>query len=175
MPYFKYIPQLTPWGGYSVDVSWGYLSEEIKLYGDGTRVELCPDFQRGHVWTYAQQVAYVEFILKGGRSGKDILWNCPGWMDTFRGPMQVVDGLQRLEAVRRFMADEIPAFGYKRREYSDRLPLNARFTFHVNNLEKRSDVLRRYLDVNSGGTIHSQSELQRVRALLEAEIGQVGG
>lgn len=31
-----------------------------------------PWFQRQHVWTEDQQVAYIEFFLKGGISDRDI-------------------------------------------------------------------------------------------------------
>ena len=27
-----------------------------------------PDFQRGHVWTEGQQIAFMEFLLKGGKT-----------------------------------------------------------------------------------------------------------
>jgi len=58
--------------------------------------EICPDFQRGHVWDDAKSIAYVEFCLKGGVSARTLFFNCPGWQN--KGPMQLVDGLQRLTA-----------------------------------------------------------------------------
>lgn len=39
----------------------------------------------------------------------------------------------------------------------------------VNELRTRAEVLRWYLQLNSGGVVHTEEELARVRALLEAE------
>ena len=33
-------------------------------------LQLNPDFQRGHVWTEDQQVKFLEFILRGGKTGR---------------------------------------------------------------------------------------------------------
>ena len=38
-------------------------------------VDLKPDFQREHVWTKEQQIAYLEYRFKGGRSGDTIYFN----------------------------------------------------------------------------------------------------
>ena len=48
---------------------------------DFYKLELCPDFQRGHVWTTQQQINYVEYLLKEPMQGCGtvILFNCPGW------------------------------------------------------------------------------------------------
>lgn len=48
-----------------------YVENEIKEYG----LEMNPDFQRGHIWTEEQQSKYIEFILKGGKSGRDFYFN----------------------------------------------------------------------------------------------------
>lgn len=65
---FKDIPQFTRDGHYQVDYPIdhlvGFLDEEIRDRG----LQLNPDFQRGNVWTEEQQIAYIEFLLKGGKS-----------------------------------------------------------------------------------------------------------
>jgi hypothetical protein len=45
------------------------------------------------------------------------------------------------------------------------------FRIMVNTLPTRVDVLRWYLDINSGGVAHTPEEIARLRALLEAEAG----
>ena len=42
-----------------------FIENEIKEYN----LNMNPNFQRGHVWTEIQQSKYVEFNLKGGKSG----------------------------------------------------------------------------------------------------------
>lgn len=172
---FEDIPPLTPWGNYSVDVPWGQLEGFLAEVASPHGLDLDPDFQRGHVWDEGQQVRYVEFVLRGGRSGRELLFNQPGFaMGGRKGcPVQIVDGKQRLQAVRRFLNDEIRAFGTLRSWYRDNLPLTgARFCVSVNNLETRAAVLRWYLELNAGGTPHDPSEIERVRGLLAEEEGR---
>lgn len=66
---YKDIPQLTGWGKYAVDVELARVPVVIAQYQEEQGLQLLPDFQRGHVWTRKQQIAYIEFLLKGGRSG----------------------------------------------------------------------------------------------------------
>lgn len=164
------IPKFIHGGHYSVTVDWDYIEQwiEDKLQHN---LELDPDFQRAHVWNQEKQIRYIEFILRGGESSRVIYWNCPGWMNDFRGPMLLVDGKQRLEAVRAFLRGDIPAFGTFINDWEPRLLRKARasFTFNVNNLDTRAQVLQWYLDLNSGGVVHTQEELDKVQVLLAQE------
>ena len=164
---FKEIPKFIGCGNYHVNIGWTYIERWLASVPEA---DLDPDFQRGHVWTKDKQVKYVEFILRGGTSSRDIYWNHPGWMTHFKGEMVLVDGKQRMEAVRAFLRDEIEAFGSKYSEYTDRIqPLSTDFVFHINNLKTRAEVLQWYLDLNSGGVVHTEEELNRVRDLLAKE------
>jgi hypothetical protein len=172
MPKFQDIPQFTRTASYAVDIPWSFLEDSLRRYLD-EGLNLDPDFQRAHVWTEEQQVRYVEFRLRGGRSGHDIFTNCPGWNYGERGSEFVlVDGKQRLEAARKFLRNELRIFGGNLfKDYGDRLPMmEARFRWHVNDLDTRAEVLQWYLDLNTGGVVHTQDELDRVRELLEAEL-----
>jgi len=161
-------------GSYEVDIPWDYLEKGLAGYLEQGLV-LEPDFQRGHVWSDEKRTAYVEFCLRGGRGNRTIFFNCPGWHSVRRltaGSFVLVDGLQRLTAVRMFMRDELRAFGSFFSEYTDRMwlfGLSASFRFNVNRLETRAEVLRWYLDMNTGGVVHAESELDRVRELLSKE------
>jgi hypothetical protein len=173
-PRLSDIEPYTPWGNYTVNVGLNYLEKWIGTHEkEPPYLQLQPDFQRAHVWTEAQQISYMEHLLRGGRSGRDILTNCPGWTGgRTEGPYVLVDGLQRLTACLRFLRNEIPVFGHRRLEYVDGDVLSrVRFDlkWHVNELETRAEVLRFYLQLNAGGTVHTPTEINRVRALLERE------
>lgn len=171
---FQDIEPLTPWGNYKVDVPWNYLEDTLKKYQTDYNLDLDPDFQRGHVWTPDKQIAYVEYILRGGQFSRHIIFNCPGWMNDFEGQMVLVDGKQRIQAVRKFLSNELPVFnGYRLKDFegNERIPYYYDFTFHINNLRTRAEVLKFYLDLNSGGVIHTEEELNRVRDLLAQEMG----
>jgi hypothetical protein len=183
MPKFADIPTFTKSAPYSIDMPWYDIEHWIGQHSDNREdrfmVDLNPDFQRGHVWTTKQQIAYIEYALRGPTSGKDIYWNCSTWGVSLRNatgkivrpmystPLQIVDGLQRLTAVRRFLADEIPAYESRFSQYTDRLRMTqVGFKFHINDLPTRAEVLTWYLEINHTGTPHSTDELRRVRALL---------
>lgn len=157
-----------PSSKYVVDVPWTYLEQQLAFFEEAGGLDLCPDFQRGHVWTRSQQVAYLEYFLRGGPSGRDIYLNSPGWSSTrARCQTVLVDGLQRLTAVRRFLNNHLKVFGCYYKEFSDKLRiLTVTFKFHVASLETRADVLRWYIAFNAGGTPHSAEEIARVKKLL---------
>jgi hypothetical protein len=173
MARFRDIPPYTRWGNYACDVGLGYFLQWMKNETEsdpGLNVD--PDFQRGHVWSVQQQIAYIEHLLREGKSGRDILCNCPGYQGDGKiaGPYVLVDGKQRVTAALRFLNNEIPAFGYLYNQYTDRLGLNGvGFKWHINNLQTRAEVLQWYLDLNAGGVVHTDEEIKRVRLLLEAE------
>lgn len=173
MPKFSDIKSFTRSAGYRVNVDWRSLEHTLDHYQnmkDGlATLNLDPDFQRGHVWTEIQQIKYLEYIFKGGTSGKEIYFNCVGWMGSFKGPFELVDGKQRITAVRRFLNNEIPAFGSLFKDFEDCMPYNADFYFSINNLKTRAEVLHWYLEMNSGGTPHTQEELIKVETLLKKE------
>lgn len=170
---------------YTVDVSFGYVEQWLhdldRDYGRGNRsgLNLDPDYQRGHVWRPEQQSRYIEYALRGGNASMTLQWNHPEWSGGSGTPtdlpneMQLVDGKQRLEAVRGFMRGEVLAFG---------LPVSAfvgtsfcpnrigmyRFQMNVHNLRARAELLKFYLALNEGGVVHTEAELARVRQLLQA-------
>jgi uncharacterized protein with ParB-like and HNH nuclease domain len=158
---------------YSVNQSWTTLDEWLdRQRHDGddlSRLNLNPDFQRGHVWTKKQQIEYVEFMLSGGTSGRNIYFNHPGWMSHFKGEFVLVDGLQRITAAQAFMHNEIPAFGSLYQDYEDEIAYDVDFIINVAKLQTRKDVLNWYILMNSGGTPHSQDEIERVKRLKESE------
>ena len=168
---FEDIPQMTRDGNYRVHVSWKYLEEQIKRDYDDLEIDLDPDFQRAHVWSEEQQRRFVEFKLRGGTGSDELRFNCAGWQNDYRGPYVLVDGKQRLEAVRKFMRDELEIFdGAKFSDFEDSIRVTkTRFIWCVNDLKTRKEVLQWYLDINTGGVVHSDEEIEKVRKLLEKE------
>lgn len=167
---FRDLPKY-PRAGYDISVDWTDLERHLARDRVGSVPFIMePDYQRGHVWSEEQQIAFVEYGLMGGENSMVITTNCPGWMADFRGPYELVDGLQRVTAVLRFMRNEIKAFGHYLREYEDRPRMTQGcFRWRVCDLPTRAEVLKLYLLINSGGVVHSPEEIARVRALLETE------
>lgn len=169
---FSDIPKFTDVGHYAVDFPLDYLVKNIEEWEKESGLQLCPDFQRGHVWTQEQQVAFIEFFLRGGRSGRDLYFNCPSWHlsvpDGAYNEFVCVDGLQRLTAIRRFITNEIPCFGSYYKEFEDSMRISTdTMRVHVNDLKSKKEVLQWYIEMNSGGTVHTDSEISRVRRMME--------
>lgn len=166
---FTDIPQLKGFGHHRYDIPLSQFKGNIENYIQEDSLDLCPDFQRGHVWTESQQIAFVEFVLRGGRC-PEILFNHPGWMKSFEGEFVCVDGLQRITAFNLFLDNQLPIFnGYFKSniEGIDRALRGIYISIYINVLPTRKDVLQWYLELNSGGTIHTQEELDRVKKLLK--------
>lgn len=166
---FANIPQMTQ-ANYSCHHLLYMLPWAIEKYRDEEpSLNMNPDFQRAHVWTPEQQTRYIEFILRGGNSSKDFYFNCPGWMGDWKGPFELVDGKQRLEACLGFMSGKVPIFDGLRIQDFDDKPFSVNLCFHINDLKTRREVLQWYLDINAGGIAHTQNELEKVRELLRQE------
>lgn len=168
---FKDIPQFTRDRNYQCDIDIIRIPRWINYMREDMELELNPNFQRGHVWTEEQQIAWLEFFLKGGKSGNIIYFNCSFWYynvpDGDYNEFVCVDGLQRLTAICRFINNEIMVFGSYFKEYEDLAILN-RHTLKliVNNLKTEKEVLQWYIDMNAGGTPHTKEEIDRVKKLI---------
>jgi uncharacterized protein with ParB-like and HNH nuclease domain len=171
---FRDIPQFTRAGSwecsYSIVSALHFIDNKT---GDVNKpIDLNPDFQREHVWTPAQQIAWLEFFLRGGKTGRVLYFNCPDWHNTPTtdyNDFVVVDGKQRIQALRRFVGNEIKAFGSYFREYTDNPRVVSDVLININDLQTKAAVLQWYLEMNAGGTPHSPAEIQRVRKLLAKE------
>lgn len=167
-----------PKSHYVVDAPLNHLENSIKLYCYdwlGGEVLMNPDFQRGHVWTEEQQIAYIEYLLREPDKG-------PGTMIVLNAPMfregksddpnvYCIDGLQRYTAIQKFLNNELKVFGYYMNEYEDCKVMLRAMTMQlaVFNFPTREEMLEYYLAFNSGGTVHSKEELEKVKGLLELE------
>lgn len=171
--------------GDGVDMTLPYWFEYLKSYDDEGLLVLNPEFQRGHVWTEQQQIAFIENLLSGKVQHNVIIFNNladvairePDVVDKeIENKMICVDGLQRLTAMQRFCNNEIRIYDnqlcfddfvsdvdVKRRILHNRR-VRIRLTF--TKILKLNELMQYYVDLNSGGTVHSQSEIERVKQLI---------
>lgn len=163
---------------YSVDVDFDELEHILERYSKREGgLHLNPDFQRGHVWTEEQQISYIENFIRGavGDTGRTITFTCSDFQG-FRNKdsdiigFYVVDGLQRLTAVQRFMNDEFKVFhhidGGVNKDFFKgtgfRINGLKGLCFNVFRMQSKKEVLDYYIAMNSGGTVHTDAEIKRV-------------
>ena len=66
------------------------------------------------------------------------------------------------------MKGEIPVFGSYINEYEDEMSLTRNaIKVNVNNLKTEKEVLQWYVDMNAGGTPHTNEEIERVRKMIK--------
>ncbi|MDK0999508.1 DUF262 domain-containing protein [Burkholderia sp. OKR4-1] len=168
---------------YEVDTHWGMLDKTLEDMGQDYGLDLSPDFQRGHVWTGEQQRHYIENVMRGAvpTSGLTIQFNCPTFESLLvksdgdlPAGFQVMDGLQRLTAVREFLAGNVRPFGLTLAdlEGTSFTPrgMTYRLRFATFCFQYKLDVLDHYLALNLGGTPHSAEEIERVVAMRDELI-----
>lgn len=166
-------------GIYRCNYDFRYFKEVMKRFEEEYGgFDLCPEYQRGHVWTTAQQLHFIENMLRGvlAESSFIIQFNCPNWehedvaTDLPKG-FQCLDGLQRITAVSEYLKGNIKPFGFHVDDFNQSSfgikTCRWRWVFVVHNFTKREDVLKHYLDINTGGTPHSEAEIERVKGLLK--------
>ena len=137
---------------------------------------IVPDYQRQRVWTRTQSARYVGSLLENGRLAMPFIFQ--RWSEPrSQRPDEIVDGLQRLSALRDFMVSDAPAMLsddqiVRLSDFSDvdrhRIGGIATTVYYVS-LPTRADVLRLYIRLNRGGTVHTDEEIERVRMLLAME------
>ena len=141
--------------------------------GDGAfNFDTEPDYQRGHVWSDRQASQFVGHLIEGGSVPPIVINTDP----TYARSDEIVDGKQRLTAVCRWLNGEVPAelTDGRKVNYGDLDEESQRYltslsgpTITANYVQlPRSEVLRLYLRLNRGGTIHTDAEIDRVRGLL---------
>lgn len=165
-----------------VDIPWDLLVEQVRgTTGRRPAWNLSPTYQRGPVWSRAQQMNYIGHVLTGGvsppiycqRHDSPKHTSTAKWYDL---PVEVLDGRQRLQAVLDFIEGQIPArvldgtehrdLWYKDFDARERRAhtMSTSVVFMDISFKER---LTLYLRLNNGGTPHSAEDLQKVREMLK--------
>lgn len=167
---------------YAVSIELHHLERQLERYDseakkDGGELKLNPDFQRGHVWSLEKQISYIENLIRGV-APINIKFNCAKFIDYHAKvtgmngfDMVCVDGLQRMTAVLSFMKGDFKIFDnahdvnslagtpFAIRRYS--------FLFEIYDIRDYGDLIQFYIDLNTGGVVHSNEEIDRVKKLQE--------
>lgn len=149
-----------------------FYPEEDKTFD----LDLDPPYQRGHVWTEEQASRYVGFLIQAGKGSPLVPLIFIQRDESFTRNDEVIDGKQRLTAMSRWVHDEIPAtvegcnYWYRDTTRLERLRLPSFKVAYIDLTERQR--LRFYLLLNAGGTIHTETEIGKVRTMLGALDGE---
>jgi len=107
-----------------------------------------------------------------------VFLNYPFWMafnkinpDAYQD-FVIVDGLQRITTMLEYLDDKVPVFdGYVASDLGDPRMADVTIQFNINNLKTHKEVLNWYLELNTGGTPHTEKDINKVKRLLAAIDG----
>ena len=63
---FKDIPQFITFGQWECGFPLKSIAAQIEAWKTEYALDINPDFQRLHVWSEQQQIAWMEYLLSGG-------------------------------------------------------------------------------------------------------------
>lgn len=157
----------------------------IGLLEHADQLEMIPDFQRGLVWSQENQIYFIECMLKNllPKSAYNLTFNMPYFFNTpthkSENPTKYknlvcIDGLQRFTTIENFVLGKFKVFNDQIAIDDLRFtPFDLKgktFTINVFEYDNTQDILNLYLNMNTGGIAHADSEIKRVKALLEKTI-----
>ena len=154
-----------------ISVSLDYIQDELENHN----TDLAPAYQRGSVWTRAQQEAFMGHLLQGGEVLPLTFHRVPD-----SAHAEVLDGKQRLEAILAWLRGEVGA-----RLDSSRVPVfiedlekrpngepvglaRIYLTFRYVNLPWKARVAY-YVRLNSAGTPHTPEQIAAALAVAGEE------
>ncbi len=147
-------------GNMGVDIELLRIEQALELYSnDAGFIDLNPPYQRGSVWSEGQQRSCIEYVLRGGKL-PPLLFNCPPNQDD--PTYTLVDGKQRLIAIRLFVSNKLTVFGgYYAKDIINIRSMAARVSFSFNTLETTKECVQWYLDMIGGSTGHTEDEINK--------------
>lgn len=174
----EFYAHIKPLGGpiRTFNCGFNYLENWLASEAENIKhgVDIQPIFQREHTWTKDQQVKYLENVLRRvcDDSSMTIRFNCPSWREemdknsNLLDQMVCLDGMQRLTAIRKFIAGELEVFGLKFQSLPRRVLLRQlTIIIKMYDFQTKAEIYDFYLDINEGGTPHTKEQLDRVRNL----------
>jgi hypothetical protein len=158
--------QALPFTGAGIDLPLGDLEQAVASFD----FDVCPPYQRDHVWTQRQRELFVGHVLVGGKVPALIAVQ----PEELSERHQIVDGKQRLTSVLRWKRNEFAAdidgrlifYDDTDKHFSLSHTLRADFV----RVRCESELLLLYLRLNSGGTPHAAEHLAAVRQMYLAAL-----
>lgn len=171
---FNSIRKIKDSGSYNVNVPLERLSNYLEGLNEDFGLIMKPDFQRDLCWSEEQKTAYMEFVLRGGKTAKTFYFNSPAF-GNYTSPatdlgeeILCIDGLQRITTALEFLQDKVEVFGGYTYSQIENYPKNTvHFEININNMKTKNEIVEWYIDYNSGGTVHSEEDLERAKKLLK--------
>jgi hypothetical protein len=145
-----------------IEVVWSHITDSI------------PGFQRDNdKWTEERQSKYIWNLLRGNKGQAIVLYNT----QDNEAKWWILDGLQRITAIVRFLTDETFFVKTKYGDFNcaqlrastpaEQVPSVGSVLISKNNFESHVSACEHYIEINEGIT-HSEKDIQRARDFIAA-------
>lgn len=131
-----------------------------------------PDYQRGYVWTAADEEKFLNSVFSGKNLGMFVFLR-----HKHPKPEEIFDGKQRLTTMIRLITGQIAYKGvyWHEMSYMDRYRVEGRNVAYLNlNADEfsKAELLQMFLDINSAGVPQTEEHLAHVKQLLAEELAK---
>ena len=134
---------------------------EFIMYYEQDRLVLDTDYQRSVVWSVEKQIKYIEAILQNVPT-PPIFWHRSDNL------VEIVDGKQRLTSIINFYNNKFPVFDKLYSEFENKNDFtNCTIPSALIIKTNKKDVLELYIALNTGGTAHTEEEIEKAKKLLK--------
>lgn len=134
--------------------------------------ECVPVFQRDNdKWTEAMQISFMENLLSGCKTTL-MFYEVSEDSSPNLTQCMLIDGLQRMTAIYRFLINEIPVMGYTYKELMEaRVMFKNRITVRLANYTFKSEIeaVQFYIEMNENIS-HSASDIKKAKDYLASLI-----
>jgi hypothetical protein len=169
MPILKAIQANVPNCTYHVNVGLGYLVTTLCQYN----INLNPIYQRDYVWTLEQKQKFVGAMLENHNAIPPLWFNWTS-KEFSRDSAEVVDGKQRIQACLEWLDGKFDAIcpcketvHIAQLDEIDMRNIGMSCVFDWNFVDLTpKEVMKFYLRLNSGGTVHTKDDLEKVEKLI---------
>ena len=158
----RFLVHLMQLSGLEVDSSEAVTADDI--------FQAVPSFQRDNdKWTVEMQINFIEKIICGYRTSIS-LYELKSAEQTFSSldDCKILDGLQRITAIYKFLTGQIKAFGKTYKELSDdriitatSVPINIK----VFSFTSEEEAISFYIEINENIT-HSKADIDKAKKIL---------
>ena len=154
------------------DIAFGeFVLGQIKDLFDQKRIHINPDYQRGDIWTWTQQVELIRSIESRYSIGVLVLFV------NEKGQYEILDGQQRLLAIKKYIDGDLDLkdtdlVAYKDLDEKERFLINAYCIYYLklkshDPESKEEDIVQTFLRLQEGTPLNKAEKISAYRGAFK--------
>jgi len=159
-----------------IDFNWLVLGEIADLF-DQNKIYINPDYQRGDIWTYTQQVELIRSIENRYSIGVLVLFI------NDKGQFEILDGQQRLLAIKKYLSGNLDLKTTDLTPYADLSPqekflIDAYCVYYLklkshDAESKEEDIVQTFLRLQEGSPLNKAEKINAYRGAFKDTFREI--